>query len=396
MRANRLITEAIHKIDSPQFHALVTKDLKTLEWVFNNYGYELRVVGGAPRDLVLGKQPKDIDLATDATPEEMMGVLDSENIKYITTGLQHGTITAVVSGEPYEITTLRVDTEHTGRHAQVEWTRSWEKDAERRDLTFNAMSMDLEGNLYDYYGGLEDLKAGEVRFVGDPAERIREDYLRILRYFRFHSRYRETAYPEGTEEAIRATKDGLAQISGERVWMEVKQILIAPSGADALSKMEALGVADVIGLPVRNLGEVERLAEYKSSILSLAAMLQGEGEVKGVVDGWKMSGDERDRLLFYVRYKGDRLSEKMAKDWVVDGVSAQWVSRLLVLQGQEGISRTIARWKAPSFPISGRDLQAVGVQPGPEMGRLLRSLKDEWKRSGYTLTRDQLLDRVRD
>jgi tRNA nucleotidyltransferase (CCA-adding enzyme) len=394
MRYRNLVTEAVEKIDSPEYRQLLTPELRKLESVFNQYGYDLRIVGGAVRDLVQGKEPKDIDLATDATPEEMIGVLDTAGIKYIATGLQHGTITAVLNGEDFEITTLRVDTEHTGRHAQVAWTRSWEKDAERRDLTFNAMSLDLEGNLYDYYGGLQDLKQGEVRFVGDAEERIREDYLRILRYFRFHSRYKDTTYPEGTEDAIAQTAEGLKQISGERIWMEVKQILIAPSGADALAKMDQLGVASVIGLPVHNTGEVRRLQPYKSSILSLAAMLSDEREARDLVERWRMSGDERDRLLFYVRYKDQRLDEQTAKNMVVDGANQSWVSRLLILQGQVGLANKIKRWDVPTFPIGGRDLQEKGVAPGPEMGKLLKRLKSEWKESGYTLTRDQLLDRV--
>lgn len=157
--------------------------------IFKANGFEIRLVGGVVRDLLLGKTPKDVDLATTATPDQMIALARTNNLRYIETGLQHGTLTFVVDGEPYEITTLRVDKETDGRHATVEYTTDWHTDAERRDLTYNAFSLDLNGNLYDYFNGLKDLKNKTTRFVGDPNKRIQEDYIRILRYFRMSQKF---------------------------------------------------------------------------------------------------------------------------------------------------------------------------------------------------------------
>ena len=153
--------------------------------MFSSEGYSIRLVGGVARDLLLGHQPKDIDLATDCTPENMVQIFEREGLHYIPTGLQHGTITVHINKVNYEITTLRIDHVTDGRHAIVQYTSEWSKDAERRDLTINAMSLSFDGTLYDYFNGMEDLKKKKVRFVGNARERIKEDYLRILRYFRY-------------------------------------------------------------------------------------------------------------------------------------------------------------------------------------------------------------------
>ena len=172
------------KLDSPEFHQLCSPDLLRLENIFSSQGYTLRVVGGAVRDLLLGKKPKDIDLATDCIPQEMVKLLDSAGVRHIPTGLQHGTITAHMSDGDYEITTLRVDKNTDGRHAEVEFTKDWKVDANRRDLTINAMSLSLDGTLFDYFNGQQHIANRRVEFVGSAKLRIEEDYLRILRYFR--------------------------------------------------------------------------------------------------------------------------------------------------------------------------------------------------------------------
>ena len=157
-----------------------TSELENLDKIFKKSGYEIRIVGGAVRDILLKKDPKDIDLATDATPKEMMDLLGKAGIKHIPTGIEHGTITAVLNNEPFEITTLRADVDTDGRRATVQYVTSWEEDAKRRDLTYNAMSMDLDGKIYDYFGGMDDLQNKVSKFVGDPEERIKEDYLCLL------------------------------------------------------------------------------------------------------------------------------------------------------------------------------------------------------------------------
>lgn len=174
----------IMKLDCPEFHSVFTPELQTLQGLFKKYNYELRIAGGAVRDILMGKQPKDLDFATDATPQQMKDMFTKEEIRMINEkGEKHGTITARINDkENFEITTLRIDVLTDGRHAQVEYTKDWKLDANRRDLTINSMFLGLDGTLYDYFYGYEDLKKKLVVFVGDASLRIREDYLRILRY----------------------------------------------------------------------------------------------------------------------------------------------------------------------------------------------------------------------
>ncbi|HJS85477.1 MAG TPA: CCA tRNA nucleotidyltransferase, partial [Acetobacteraceae bacterium] len=203
---------------------------------------EARVVGGAVRDSLLGLPVADIDLATPASPDQVIAALTRAGVRTIPTGLGHGTVTALVDGRGYEITTLRRDVATDGRHAVVAFTDDWRTDAARRDFTLNALSMDRHGAVFDYFGGIADLRAGRIRFVGDPARRIAEDYLRILRFFRFHARYAR-APPDGAAiRAIQAGLPGLARLSPERVWSELKRILEAPDPRAALALMARLSV----------------------------------------------------------------------------------------------------------------------------------------------------------
>ena len=235
-----------HKI----FRELLTDELLTVVNAFLVRGHEVRIVGGAVRDILLSRHlPKDIDLATTATPDEMVAVFAESGIRYIETGLEHGTLTAHLNGHNFEITTLRIDTQHDGRRAVVEFTNDWKLDAERRDLTINAMSIDFDGNLFDYFGGVEDLKAKHVRFVGDPEKRIKEDYLRILRYFRFYARISETSndHAQVTLNVIGKCASGLRNVAVERVWTELSRIVTANFAPSLLKLMYELGVAENIG-----------------------------------------------------------------------------------------------------------------------------------------------------
>ena len=232
------------------FQDLLTKELMTVANAFIEKGHHIRIIGGAVRDLLLSRHiPKDIDLAVTATPDEMIEIFKENKIRYIETGLQHGTLTAHINGHNYEITTLRIDTEHDGRRAVVEFTNDWKLDAERRDLTINAMSLDFDGNLHDYFGGVDDLKSKKVRFVGDPEKRIKEDFLRILRYFRFYGRISENTddHESTTLEVIRKCAPGLKNIAVERVWVELAKIITAKFAPSLLKLMYELGVAENIG-----------------------------------------------------------------------------------------------------------------------------------------------------
>ena len=216
--------------------------LARLLTVLDRDGEEARVVGGAVRNVLLDLPPGDIDVATTAVPDEVIRRAEAAHFKPVPTGIAHGTVTVVAEGRPFEVTTLREDVETFGRHATVRFGRDWKRDAERRDFTMNAFSLSADGTVHDYVGGLPDLKARRVRFIGDAATRIAEDYLRILRFFRFHAGYGEGAPDAAGLHAAIAARAGLDQLSRERVRMEIVKLLVAPRAAAALAVMSEAGL----------------------------------------------------------------------------------------------------------------------------------------------------------
>jgi len=358
--------------------------ISQLDKVFKSNNYELRIVGGAVRDLALNKEPKDVDLATDATPDEMMAILDKAGIKHKPTGLEHGTLTAIIDNEPYEITTLRADTETDGRHAEVEFVKSWEEDAKRRDLTYNAMSMDMEGNLFDYFNGMDDLQDKVSKFVGDAEERIKEDYLRILRYFRFQGRLSTPTWDEDTLNAISTHAEGIAQVSAERIWQEMSKVLAGNNVANVLDHMTKTGVSKVIGLSTNNLTKVQ---DNRSPIIALAQM----DNTVDIAKRWRLSNNEAVLLDFLVKNKANTLDQKKIEDMLADGIDKEKVSALAELQGQKKMADHAMVTSIPDFPVTGADLIAKGMKPGPEMGKQLNTLKQQWKQSNFTATKEQLL-----
>jgi tRNA nucleotidyltransferase (CCA-adding enzyme) len=373
---------------------LLDKNLLRLNNLYKKNGYELRIVGGAVRDILMNKTPKDIDLASDATPEESLDILKQNNIRVIETGLQHGTITAHMDGEDYEITTLRIDRETDGRHAKVEYTRDWEKDAERRDLTFNAMSMDFDGNLYDYHGGHEDLKSGTARFVGDTDKRIQEDFLRILRYFRFQGRTDSPHFDEDTLAKIKSNASGLDRISGERIWMEVNKILSGNHTKAILEKMKETNVMDAIGLPNPNVKEFNKVKNNTNDPLLLMASLINSGEeLNSLRDHWKFSNIEYNMMSFIIKHRNKNLTFQDAKRFhIMNRIDKEHLVGLLRYQGSDDLADKIEKWNPPEFPVNGNDLKSLGISPGPELGKALNDLKSKWVESGYTLTKQDLLN----
>ena len=386
-----IFEEKVQKISSPEFKALITPAVKQLADVFDKSGFDLRIVGGAVRDLVLGREPKDIDFATDALPQQMIKMMQANSIKYIDTGLQHGTITALIDSEPFEITTLRIDVETDGRHAKVEYTADWEEDAARRDLTYNAMSLDLNGRLYDYHGGMEDLKQNKSKFVGKADQRIQEDYLRILRYFRFQGRQVTPNWDKETMSAITRNAPGLDQISGERVWSEIGKILLGRHVKEILTKMQETNTNDYIGLPLYDIDLADKVSVSKNPIVPLAALIQDTADdmdVHNLNKKWKFSKKERELLFFLVNHKDEKLQSDDLENLAADGIDKFALHSLAMLQGT---STDILSWVIPPFPVQGRDLLAMGKKPGPEIGAALAQLKDIWKAKKFKLDREQLL-----
>ncbi len=350
---------------------------------------EARVVGGAVRDALIGRPVTDIDLATPQPPEQVARALQAAGIRAVPTGLDHGTVTAVVDGRGFEITTLRRDVETDGRHARVAFTADWRADAARRDFTINALSMTRDGAVFDYFSGINDLQARRVRFVGDPASRIAEDYLRVLRFFRFFARYAAVP-PEPAElAAIRAGVPGIASLSAERVWSELARILSAPDPRGAVALMADLGVLDAV-LPEG--ADPERRARLVAAgapadpVLRLAALLTGDAVAFAA--RLRLSAAERDRLAALragpvpAPEMDDaalrRLLADTARDVLIDrcwragGAAADWTA----------LRARLAALPRPVFPLEGRDVLALGVEPGPRGGALLRAVRRRWLADG--------------
>ena len=257
------MTEAPRRLDAPW---LKERPLVQLLAVLDRDGEEARVVGGAVRNSLLGEPHGDIDIATTAVPAEVVRRVEAAGYKAVPTGIEHGTITVIANGHPFEVTTLREDVETFGRHAKVAFGRDWRRDAQRRDFTINALSVAAGGTLYDYVGGLADIAARRVRFIGDAATRIAEDYLRILRFFRFHAVYgRGLPDPDGVHACI-AGRAGLEQLSRERIRMEMLKLLLAQHAVPTLAVMTESGLLETV------LGGVPQLASLSNMIKLEAAL----------------------------------------------------------------------------------------------------------------------------
>lgn len=374
-----------------------SNQFQNLRAIFANAGFNIWLVGGACRDFLRGDDPKDMDFATDATPDEQVALYEKVGVRFIPTGLQHGTVTVLMNDEPFEITSLRIDAETDGRHATVEFTRDIVQDLARRDLTVNAMAQDFDGVVIDPFNGIDDLFAGRVRFVGDAEERMREDYLRILRFFRFHARIAgEGPLCDEAVAAIRRTRGGLGQISVERIWMEMSKIITGPAATATVRRMRELALFEIIGMPVgvetALTAAVERGVTDPATVMGW--FIVGDGKtnpINGVAADWKWSVDERARASFVFQNR-DVADLDTAKNLLVDGNPLDWVTDVLRLNNVD--PTPLVDWDVPKLPVTGRDLLAAGMKPSPEMGEVLRQMTDDWKASGFTLTRDQLMGRV--
>eukprot|EP00048_Salpingoeca_helianthica_P020296 m.5857 g.5857 ORF g.5857 m.5857 type:complete len:560 (-) comp4642_c0_seq1:53-1732(-) len=375
---------------------LAMPEIQKLKEVFDKHGKEIRLVGGVVRDILLGTAPKDYDIATTALPDEAQRFLEEEGIRVIATGLQHGTVTAMLNKIPFEITTLRVDESTDGRWAEVRFTADWQADALRRDLTVNAMSIGMDGTLFDYFGGIDHLRARRVLFVGEAAQRIREDYLRILRYFRFHGRLtRAPDHDLPTLAAITECAPGLTRISGERVWQEMGKILKLPTAAALLETMLKTGVLRHIGLDHVTPALIQAMAQAKKDsedpITLLTALIPSEESFLRLVGAWHLSNTEKFLGLYIVENRARDMTQELAEDEVIAKIPANAVAELLRYQNKPAFAAHISTWPAPVFPITGKELKAHGVAPGPTMGAVLARLKALWVRSRFTLTAATLL-----
>lgn len=348
---------------------------------------EARVVGGAVRDALAGFPVADIDLATPAEPAQVTAALRRAGLKAIPTGLAHGTVTARAGGRGYEVTTLRRDVTTDGRHAVVAFTADWCADAARRDFTLNALSMTSDGAVFDYFGGIEDLRAGRVRFVGDPARRIAEDYLRILRFFRFHARYARTEPDAASVTAIKAGIPGLSRLSPERIWGELRRILAVPDPHATVALMAKLGVLAAV-LPEG--ADPDRLARLVSAgapadtLLRLAALAPGDAEA--LADRLRLSNADRERLHALRAGPVPRPEDDDAalRRMLADTPADMLIDRTWLAGGADGaaLKSRLAAMPAPKFLLAGRDVLALGIPPGPRVGALLANVRRWWVDGG--------------
>jgi poly(A) polymerase len=373
--------------------------------LLNGEGEEARVVGGAVRNALLNVPTGDIDIATTALPTEVIRRAKAAGIKSVPTGIEHGTVTLVVDGHPFEITTLREDTETYGRKARVAFGRDWVGDARRRDFTVNGLSVDADGVVHDHVGGLDDIFARRVRFIGDPGERIAEDYLRILRFFRIHAAYGAGEPDRAGYLACIVAREGLATLSAERVRMEVLKLVVAEGAAGAVTAMSdgglllpifggvaypgpfaaMISVERLLGLEpdaVRRLGALA--VAVTEDARRLAAKLRLTNAETKTLDSmghrwWRLAGmDEATARRRFYRLGADRYRDRLLLAWARAGAETD-------TRAWQRLATLPERWSAPKFPLKAADFIARGIAEGPALGHVLTLAEDAWLAADFPL-----------
>ena len=375
-------------------------------------GGAARFVGGAVRNALLGETVGDIDIATPLTPDDVMQRLAIAGLGAVPTGVEHGTVTAIANGKPFEVTTLRRDVQTSGRRAVVAFTTDWMEDAARRDFTINALYAGEDGSLYDYFGGLADLTARRVRFIGDARTRIREDYLRILRLFRFHAWYGLGGLDGKAVAASVAEKAGLKLLSGERVQKELLRLLGAEDPCPTLMVMRDTGIlaeilpADLQPMRLRHLIAIESTnALAPDAVLRLMALLPDRApSARALAEMLKLSNAIRDRIVeaaekesrigvglaasdakkLIYRFGGARFRDQLLLQWAASAAAADepaW--RALFALAQD--------WQPPMFALDGNDVMSLGIEEGPAIGAVLRKIENWWIEKEFAPDRASLL-----
>jgi poly(A) polymerase len=368
-------------------------------------GEEARAVGGAVRNALLGMSIAEVDVATTAVPEEIIKRVTAAGFKHVPTGIEHGTVTVIIDKHPFEVTTLRKDVETYGRHAKVEFGRDWKADAERRDFTINALSAGRDGTIFDYTGGLDDLAHRRVRFIGDPARRIAEDYLRILRFFRFHAAYGTSDHPNpaGLVACIQG-RDGLEQLSRERVRMEMMKLVIAPHAVPTLISMTDAGLLLRVLGGVSYLGSFENMAKAEAAIGAEPNAVRRLGALAVAIPEdadrlWqrlRLANSEHERLAsmgeswgrispLYGESAAKALLYRLRPQQFTDRVLLGWARSQASAHDAEwhALATLSQRWTAPVFPLKAADFMKRGVVQGPALGAAIAAAEQAWIAAGF-------------
>lgn len=385
--------------------------------VMGALGAGARFVGGSVRNELMGEPVSDIDIACVETPEKAQALLEAKGIKVVPTGIEHGTITAVMPTRHYEITTLRVDVKTNGRHADVAFTGDWLEDAKRRDFTINALYADADGTVHDPLGsGIADIKARRVHFIGDANARIAEDYLRVLRFFRFHAWYGVGEPDADGLKACADARDGLTQLSGERVWSELLKIAAADNAGAAYRQMAATGILSVVLPEASRLDRFSHLVEIEvdqlflsDPLLRLASMLELDKEgVVALAARLRLSNKERGRIAAMltdqtkiVAYLSIREVRKalylMGKECFRDRVMLGWAGDRKghnTFQWRAMLAMADS-WTRPEFLLTGQMVKQAGVPEGPEIGRVSREVEDWWIDADFTDDEFSIIERLK-
>ena len=392
------------KIDQPW---LLDSSVEQVMQALSANGGMARFVGGCVRDALFHRPIRDIDIATDMSPDVVIDLLSAAELKYAPTGLDHGTITAIADGRGFEVTTLRHDVATDGRRATVAFTDDWLVDAERRDFTMNALYCDADGTVYDPVGGIADIAAKRVRFIGTADDRITEDYLRILRFFRFHAWYGDSAIDEEGLQACIRGQAGLATLSIERICAEIMRLLEAADPVPTLATMTDSGILACL-LPAKaNLSALERVVSNEQSATMEGGLRRFfslfEDDVVGVQDlakSWKLSNKHIRRIKALARKQAvNAYSEAEVRAALYRHDPQTFIDNLLVWSQSYGkreaeLMSTVQNWVKPIFPLGGSDVMSKGVKEGQKIGAMLGKLEEQWIEEDFTSKRDALLARL--
>lgn len=383
---------------------LIDNETNLIINAIEEFGGEARFVGGCVRDSILKGNVHDIDLATNLLPGQTIKALELYGIKTIPTGLKHGTVTAVLNQKSFEITTLRYDVKSDGRHAEVEFTDNWQADASRRDFTFNALYADRHGHIYDYFHGLKDLETRRLNFIGNAEDRIKEDYLRILRAFRFHAKI---CVGELSNEILAVCKKHshmIQSLSGERIRDEIFKLLECDNPVTTLESMQKFDILyEVIPQKVNCCILSSELLNNTDALIKLALLLRttkDDNLGEYISKFLRLSKKQKKKLLFLLSNNiSTELSKKEQKKYI-SLYGRELYCDLVKVCGVESAKNinTIKQYIAfactftiPKFPLSGYDLINLGYQPGKSLGENLELIKKHWEDSSYALTKDELM-----